>query len=371
MVDHYAIDLEWERNIRPSVCKIMVIDDLADRPHDCDLLLDQNLYSEMGSRYQGLLPPECQTLLGPKFSLLRPEFLSRRRQLSHRNGHVQRILVFYGGNDLTNETEKALQAINRTELDQVHVDVVVGAGNPHRTRIEKLCKSMKIVDFYCQVDNMAELMSVADLALCAGGTTTWERCSLGLPSIVTSVAPNQEELSIFGAETGLFFYLGNASTVSLDKLVCALKALETSPEALRCYSMRCMEMVDALGTQRVVGTLMPPDIEIRRATLEDCDSVYEWRNAEETRRHIFDSKLIPLESHRIWFRKSLESQSRVILIGEIEKKPVGVLRYDFSISEALISVYLVPGGQARGIGTELIRRRFQMAERKQTQHQGY
>jgi UDP-2,4-diacetamido-2,4,6-trideoxy-beta-L-altropyranose hydrolase len=354
IVDSYALDERWERQMRPLARKIMVIDDIADRSHDCDLLLDQNLYDDMEERYAPLVPTGCRLLTGPKYALLRSEFIEARQRMCQHKGHVHSILIFYGGFDESNETEKALVAIQESQLEGVLVDVVVGAGNPHRSNVKKLCDTLPWARFHCQVDNMAKLMADADMILGAGGATTWERCSLGRPALVTTTAVNQEEVAKCGARHGLFHYLGTASSVTTGRLRDALRVFSNSPESLQMYAANGVTAVDAKGTQRVAGILIPPDIELRRATREDSDSVFKWRNAEETRRHIFDKEAIPIETHRTWYRKSLENPDRVLLIGEIGGKPIGVLRYDITGDEALISVYLVPGCQGQGVGTQLI-----------------
>lgn len=355
IVDHYAIDRRWEEEVRPHVGKMMVVDDLADRSHDCDLLLDQNLYQGMEKRYDGLVPETCQQLVGPKYALLRPEFTEARKGLRQRDGHVRRVLVFFGGVDPTNETEKALLALTGITDRKFRVDVVVGGGNPRKEQIKAICEAHGGFAFHCQIDNMAELMAAADLAIGAGGTATWERCAVGLPALVVAVAENQRELAVCGAEAGLFFYLGTADSVDISRMHDVLRTLCSSPAALRCISIQTLSMVDARGVQRVGGMLTPPRITVRLVQEQDCDSLYEWRNAEETRRYIFDSASIPLETHRAWFRKTLVNPDRILLIGEIDGRPVGVVRYDCDGEEALISVYLVPGGQGQGVGTELIR----------------
>lgn len=355
IVDHYALDRRWEETLRPYVGRIMVIDDLADRPHDCDLLLDQNLYGEMERRYNNLLSESCKRLLGPRYALLRPEFAAARTGLRQRSGEIKRVLVFFGGVDPTNETVKALQAVAGIRDRQFEVDVIVGGGNPQREEIETLCAADNSFHYHCQVDNMAELMAAADLAVGAGGTATWERCAVGLPSIVTAVADNQKELAETGARNGLHFYMGEALAVSTEQLLTVLRFTLSFPATMQYYSTNCLATVDAKGTGRVVNFILPQQITIRRATLEDCDSVYEWRNAEETRRYIFNDKPISLETHRNWYRNTLHNSCRVLLIGEIGSNPVGVLRYDLTDDEALISIYLVPGGQGQGVGSQLIR----------------
>lgn len=221
VIDHYALDAVWENICRPLVHEIMVIDDLANRRHNCDILLDQNFYENASARYMGLVPDHCRLLLGPQHALLRDEFYEIKPR--RRTGALHNILVFYGGSDLTDETSKALRALSRMSLPGVTVNVVVGAGNPHKEEVRALCAAMPRVRYHCQVENMAELMSVADLALGAGGTSMWERLALGLPAIVTAIADNQLDSCGNCAAAGLIDYLGRAEDVDEEMLARAVR----------------------------------------------------------------------------------------------------------------------------------------------------
>ena len=192
VMDHYALDIHWQFLVRPYINKLMVIDDLADRSHDCDLLLDQNLIPDLKTRYQQLVPQTCKQLLGPQYALLREEFRIARETLEERDGYVRRILVYFGAVDPLQLTLKAMDSIRALNKAALIVDVVVGKANPLSEAIKNRC-SVYGFYFYEQMDNMALLMAQADLAIGAGGTTTWERCCLGLPSIVSVVAENQRE----------------------------------------------------------------------------------------------------------------------------------------------------------------------------------
>lgn len=238
VVDSYALDAVWEQRLRPLVREIFVIDDLANRPHDCDVLLDQNYYREMRHRYDGLVPPACKLLLGPSHALLREEFYEAREKIGVRDGVLCRILVFYGGSDTTRETEKAIRALVQLQLPSVAVDVVVGGSNSHRAYIEELCAAHDFLHYHCQVSNMAELMARADLCLGAGGTTTWERCFLGLPAIVTAVAENQIQICEDCAEAGYICYLGRWDEVTEADLAKAVQKC-IMPQALREVQRSC------------------------------------------------------------------------------------------------------------------------------------
>lgn len=255
VVDHYGLDARWESSLRASAGRIMVIDDLADRPHDADLLLDQNLYPGMDSRYAGLVKADCIQLLGPGHALLRPEFIEARAQLRVRDGSIRRVLVFFGGSDATNETGKALDAMAMLDMTGVEVDIVVGAANPRREVLATRCAGLPKVRFHCQVPHMSELMSAADLSLGAGGSTTWERCATGLPSLVIAVADNQVAIARAVDQAKALRYLGAGHEVSAHMLAGSINALRDNPEALRDMSAAALALVDARGAGRVVAAL--------------------------------------------------------------------------------------------------------------------
>ena len=226
IVDSYALNEQWELMLRPYCREIMVIDDLANRRHDCDILLDQNFYLIKDVRYAGLVPEHCKMLLGPEHALLREEFYEAKKNLRKRDGNIKNILVFYGGSDLTNETEKAIKA-----LVQLHdegysftADIVTGVSNFRREKIEKICSKYHFFHYYCQVSNMAEFMNKADLMLGAGGSTTWERLYMELPALVTAVAENQIQGCEDCSQAGLIDYLGESEKVTVDVIVNALLA---------------------------------------------------------------------------------------------------------------------------------------------------
>ena len=354
VVDHYAIDREWESPMRRHAAHIMTIDDLADRVHDCDVLLDQNLHREdMAVRYAQLLPAHCRMMLGPRYALLRPEFKQARDLGRVRDGSLKRIFVFFGGADPTGETGKALQAIRQLGRPDLAVDVVVGAANPRWHELDVLCEALPNAKLYRQIDNIAELMIRADLAIGAGGGVTWERCCLGLPAIVASIALNQEAGCKTLAKQGAILYLGEAVSLDAGLLQAALEVVSHTPELLLKMTESSASIVDGKGCMRVVNALTI-SIELRPARQDDCEVLFKWRNTEETRRFSGNNDPIDFEKHAKWFANALEDENRIILIGEVEGKAVGVLRFDRHEKSATISVYLVPGHHGNGIGGQLI-----------------
>lgn len=244
VVDSYALDITWERRLRAMAARIFVIDDLANRVHDCDVLLDQNFYRDAAHRYDGLVPAACDVRIGPRFALLREEFFAARRTLRKRDGQLRRVLVFYGGSDLTRETEKAVRALLAVPELGLTADVVVGSSNAHLADVQALCAGHANLHLHVQAQNMAELMAAADLALGAGGTTTWERCFLGLPALVTAIAENQFVIAEDCAAAGLIRYLGKWTDVTEARLVDELRTYADSTR-LRALQARCWLDVDA------------------------------------------------------------------------------------------------------------------------------
>lgn len=353
VVDHYALDHRWHSGLRTTTGHILVVDDIADRVHDCDLLLDQNL-QDGRDRYAGLIPAGCQSLLGPRYALLRPCFAELRAKASaiRREGAV---LVYFGGVDAHGATLTALDAVAKAELGNRRIDVVAGDLNPHRPAIIEWCQRRDRAFFHGSGTDMAALMAEASLAIGAAGATTWERCCFGLPTILVTIAENQRAGAAALARTGGAIWVGDQADVSAATLAAVLRTLVAAPHLAEVVADRAARLVDGDGARRVTRAMLGDAIDLRPATTDDCDQIWEWRNDSRTRRHSHDPSEVTLESHRKWFAATLSNPDRILLIGECDGEPVGVLRYDRTGGTARISVYLVPGREGRGEGTRLIR----------------
>jgi UDP-2,4-diacetamido-2,4,6-trideoxy-beta-L-altropyranose hydrolase len=230
----------------------MVIDDLADRRHECDLILDQNYFQKNMQRYDQLVPAYCKKVLGPQYALLRPEFLEESKKTRERDGTIRNILIFFGGSDPTNETEKALHGIRILNQADLHFDLIVGSSNRNKEKIKNACRSILNVTFYEQVSNMASLMAKADLSLGAGGTSTWERCYLALPSIVIVVAKNQEKVATALEDAGAIWNLGWHSRVDSEKIAESFALAIKFPEKVLETGRRGNKI---MGGRKFLGTL--------------------------------------------------------------------------------------------------------------------
>lgn len=354
VVDHYGIDARWERVVRDKAKRILVIDDLADREHACDWLLDQNVHADPAHRYLDLVPAYCTRLLGPGYALLRPEFLALRQQIGPRDGMVGRILVFFGGMDADNYTGTALEALRRAGLTDVAVDVVIGAQHPDLDGIKTRCIALGY-QCHVQTNRMAELMAQADLCLGAGGTATWERCCLGLPCITFVVADNQREVVAVVAAEGLIL-APDVSPRDPQALADYLRDILQKPQTLAAVSRAAFDAVQGTGVDRVRRAIGISSLAVRRATAADAATMYAWRNHEKIRGVSRNQTAVDWEAHRAWVDRAIANPRQLLLIGTREGVPVGVVRYDLGGdgSEVEISIYLDPEIAVRGLGSELL-----------------
>ncbi len=256
IVDHYSLGENWEKQLRPYIKNIMVIDDLADRKHDCDLLLNQNYSKNSTEHYQDMLPQSAALFLGPKYALLRNEYAEVRKTLRKRNGNIERFLIFFGASDTENLTALAIEALSSPALESIFLDVVIGVNHPNSDEIRAQCETRGQAQFHTALPHLADLMAKADLCIGAGGSTTWERLCLGLPTIVVSTAANQVSTSSALGEDGYVEYLGESSTLLSEVLTQKVLQLASSPQKLVRQSVVGQELVDGMGVQRAMEEIL-------------------------------------------------------------------------------------------------------------------
>ncbi len=263
VVDHYDLDADFERGCRGWADRILVIDDLANRPHDADFLLDQT-HDRRADDYGDFVPAHCRLLLGAEYALLRPEFpLARENALARRRDRppLRRIMVAVGSSDPTHFTAVALEGVARSGLD-VEVEVVLGSSAPHLGEVREQCARLPLpATFHVNVGagELAEIMGRADVAIGSGGTTSWERCCLGLPALVVVTAENQRLVVENLAHVGAVELLGEASEVAPDRLAAALRSIEKDAERRYLMGLKASEVCDGRGAERVVQVLTAGD----------------------------------------------------------------------------------------------------------------
>ena len=216
VVDHYAIDIDWERVIRPHCKLLLVIDDLADRAHDCNLLVDQTL-GRLKSDYSSLVPMNCDCIIGPAFSILRPEFQKLRSYSLKRRQppRLKTLLITLGGTDKYNVASDVLDVIQKSDLSkECRIVIVMGSSSPWLKDVMRFASNMEWeIDVQVDVDDMAQLMSDSDLCIGAAGGTAWERCCLGLPTLMLQLADNQKKIARELSSSGCAILLNNAKEI--------------------------------------------------------------------------------------------------------------------------------------------------------------
>lgn len=310
MIDHYALDAAWEARVRPAVARLGVIDDLADRAHACDVLVDYNPYHDAAQRYAGRVPAHCRQLLGAEYVLLRPQFRQLQPPMRTQFRHA---FVFFGGVDPFDDTRKALAML---QPYGVTADVVMGSQSPFRAAVKQQCAALGYA-YHEHVTDMAKLMLRADLAIGAGGTTTWERIACGLPAIAVPIAHNQVQLVRDSAREGWLIHCER-----MEEVPEALARVAAEPEMLRAMSQACLGRMGTQGPARILNQLM---LTFRPLAEADRDRIRDWRNQENVRRYFHSSAVIGAEAHAAWFaNRPANAHYRV---AEYGGKPVGLVYF--------------------------------------------
>ncbi len=248
VVDDYRLDAAFESRCRGWAERILVIDDLANRRHDCDLLTDQSP-ARRAEDYAGLVPSGCVLLLGAPYALLDSRFQAARDERSI--GKVARVFVNFGTTDAANATGLALDALAAAALDAA-IDVVLGGAAPHLAAIRaKVAALGSATALHVDVGDMASLMQAANLAIGAGGVGALERCALGLPSLMLTVADNQMPNATAIAAAGAARYLGDIGQCTAQSVAAALRELGAADATRAAMSTAAMRLVDGQGAQRV------------------------------------------------------------------------------------------------------------------------
>lgn len=256
VVDHYALDHRWEHALRTHCQNLMVIDDLADRRHDCDVLLDQNL-GRSAQDYGGLLKPHTATFIGPQNALLRPEFAQLRSQSLARRiqPQLKHLLITMGGVDKDNATSQVLKALTACHLPKnLRITVVMGPHAPCLAVVQQQAAQMPWpTQVLVDVNAMAQLMSDSDLCIGAAGGTSWERCCLGLPTLLLVLADNQVPGAQALEKAGAALAVGNDQTLSQ---VFENHMQSGASVQLKIWALAAAAVTDGLGVQRIVAAML-------------------------------------------------------------------------------------------------------------------
>jgi UDP-2,4-diacetamido-2,4,6-trideoxy-beta-L-altropyranose hydrolase len=354
LLDGYAFGLGYQRAVRERAKRLLVIDDYNHFPrYESDILLNHNIEAEH-FRYQA--NKECKFLLGPRYALLRGEFLQTKesKQIPIIG---EKILVTMGGSDPERVTLKILEGLCMLKELQMQVKIVVGPANPYGAEVKsKASKS----DLRCEIleasREMPRLMSWADSAVTAGGGTCMELAFMGVPFLVVAVAENQKQVMSGFANKGAAVALGWHADVEPRRIATEINALMKDRSRREGFSGLGQALVDGLGAWRVTEVMDPTRVALRRVQDRDCEILWQWANEPRTRAVSFSSTPIPWEDHRRWFAEKLCSEKCLFYIATNQYGvPLGQARFDLEQSGPVISVSLDHDFRSLGLGSELIR----------------
>jgi UDP-2,4-diacetamido-2,4,6-trideoxy-beta-L-altropyranose hydrolase len=364
VVDHYRRDARFETACREWAERILVIDDLADRRHDADLLLDQTL-GRKPADYATLVAPRCRVLSGARYALIRPAFAARRRAALARREQgrpVSRILVAAGATDADNVTGIVLQGICESGLSAA-VDVVLGAGAPHRAAVATLAAAMpQRTRLHVDCENMAELMAAADIAVGAAGTTSWERCCLGLPSVVIITADNQARVAERLAAAGACVAIGRRRDIMPAMVAGPVTVLANDAGRRRAMARAAAVICDGRGVKRLLAELIPTTevkrraISLRPASMDDAEMMLVWQRDPRTRQFARKPQPPHRDEHYRWLAERLGDPRTIFNVILVDGQPAGVVRLDRKriggIGEAHeVSIFVMPDLYRQGVAS--------------------
>jgi spore coat polysaccharide biosynthesis predicted glycosyltransferase SpsG/predicted acetyltransferase len=361
VLDGYEFNADYCAAVVSAEWRILRVEDMPGSEfHLADVILNQNLHAE-GATYSKTIqgeypePVKPELLLGPRYALLRDEFVDTC-QISRKTPVLaSKVLVTTGGGDPSNLLPRLVEAVNFSSL-RLDVKVVVGTApgaeflHPHegepRSSIQLIAGSR----------NMSELLTWADIAISAAGSTCWELCAFGLPSILIDIAENQRPLAESLSERGVAVWIP-FKDANADRLLKKIELLAQSPGRREAMSRRGKGLVDGRGALRVVSALRAFRIKFRRATQEDCRLLWNWANDPATRAASFRSAKISWDDHREWFTKNLANENSFLLMAEESGTPIGTIRVQKKkVSIGEISITMAPEVRGSGLATYLIRR---------------
>ncbi|WP_280154591.1 UDP-2,4-diacetamido-2,4,6-trideoxy-beta-L-altropyranose hydrolase [Piscinibacter sp. XHJ-5] len=353
VVDHYGIDERWETVQAPHAARLLVIDDLANRPHRAEWLVDQNLQPRP-DRYRDRVPAGCRLLLGPRHALLRKAFREQASRLPARDGAVRRMLACVGGADPQGVLPRILDAWQALGPERPALDIAVGAHSPKLALLRARCSALPGCTLHVDSEDIASLMAEADLLVCAAGTINWERCCLALPAVMTEIAANQRDNLRLLARQRTGVSIGRAEALAAADLAALLQRLLARPSLLKRMGQRCARLVDGLGAFRVAAAMSADDVALRPARESDGEAAWAWRNAESTRRYFTDPRPLPLARHLDWWHAAVADPRRSLLIAHLGATGIGVVRLDHEDDAATVSIYLDPALTGLGLGAPLL-----------------
>ena len=368
IVDNYKIDSKWEKKVKKYIKKLIVIDDLANRNHYCDIIIDQNYVKNYKTRYDKIINKDCIKLLGPKFCINNQ--IKKKFNFNHKSKklRVRRIFVFFSAVFIPRVYEMIVTLFSAKPFKHINIDFVIG--NLEKKNFLKLKKSVnKNINLMITNKNIENLMSRADLAIGSGGTNTWERISIGLPSIVFCIANNQKKICEFLSKKKIINYLGLFNTGSRLKLKKEIIKTQNNYKNIRINSEENKHLIDGFGLERInffINKPLKEKIKLKKISFEDIDLMFNWVNDALVRKNSFMKKKIKYSDHKKWFEKKIFSNKSLILKLLLNNIPIGQIRYDKKSNFYEIDYSIDEAFRNYGFGRIIIKKSIKKFFKKKT-----
>lgn len=354
VVDDYGLDALWHRGVRDRLgCRVAAIDDLANRPLDVDLVVDHNLREDTRQLYARVLRrSNTRVLCGPRHALIGSAYASARRWSEPAEASVG---IFLGGTDPGGASARVLDSIRRHGRFSGPVEIVTTTANPRLGRLREVAANDRDCRLSVDLPDLAEFYARHTVQIGAGGGATWERCSIGAPTLALVLADNQR-LVVSTLVTHGVVATPDDESGSPESIGRALVALLADRDRRSRMSDAARQLVDGAGAMRVALAILASTLKVRLASRDDARRMFDWRNHPSTRQVSRSSEPIAWEPHLEWLARVLADPYRRLYIGVVGDRPVGVVRMDCQgqSDDVEVSLFLDPALHGLGLGRPLL-----------------
>ena len=368
IVDHYSLDETWEKIISEYVKKMMVIDDLANRKHYCDFLLDHNWFEKIDDRYRNLIPENCSKFLGPEFALLKPKFSLQKKFFNYIDEEIKTIFIFFGSTDPHNLTSMAIISLSELSLKHLYLKVVIGDTNIYKKEIRQLIKLRGNADLHIQVENIEKIMANSQIAIASGGVNTWERICIGLPTLFIDYADNHSIFIDDLSKNNYLKYLGNYKKINSKNLTSSIIDFISDKYLLDKQNKACISLVDGYGCQKIskwlLGDIINRDWEVKKAKFSNCKLYWFWVNDPQVRSNSNSKSFINWNNHLEWYSEKIKNDKSFLYLVSIDKNFIGQVRFDEEGQYAKIDYSIAKQFRGFKLGLKMLSMAIEKYQRK-------
>lgn len=326
IIDHYNLGINWEKEVRKKIKNIIVIDDLANRNHDCLFLLDST-FDRKNVDYLDKVGGDTNILTGSKFCILREEFYLLRAEAINKRlmtKEIGSILLNFGGVDPFMHTILAYRLIREINT-RITIIIIISKACTSLDKILKISNTDVFVDLHIDTDDVANIMLNADLSIGALGTTSWERCCLGLPSIALLSADNQKHnANLLDKNNAIILSNENILKEDLVRII----SNHDSIEIWKNMVTACFKICDGKGLYRVSHEFLKSSFSLNEFSREDSQDLFSWQVEDTSRLFSRNTNKPSRSEHDNWVEKSLSNNNRRIWVLKVDGFSAGYVRLD-------------------------------------------